>query len=189
LANRQTAVYFPNYIRTRLRVGYRTSGPTTTGATTDLFWRQAPSPAGVRLRFSTPLTARRPRTPPDHLTAPAPSKYPSKYPRQRPAPPHGTGSTDDCRRYATVPAGNCICWPACWARMLGPSGEDTLIIRIQPVTQPQNVDHCDRGLGLWKYLRLPPIRHHGTGGKLPLLARMLGGPSGEDTLITHACRR
>jgi hypothetical protein len=42
LANRQTAVYFPNYIRTRLRVGYGTSGPTTTGATTDLFWRQAP---------------------------------------------------------------------------------------------------------------------------------------------------
>jgi hypothetical protein len=42
LANCQTAVYFPNYIRTRLRVGYRTSGPTTTGATTDLFWRQAP---------------------------------------------------------------------------------------------------------------------------------------------------
>ena len=43
LANRQTAVYFPNYIRTRLRVGYGTSGPTTTGATTDLFWRQADS--------------------------------------------------------------------------------------------------------------------------------------------------
>jgi hypothetical protein len=42
LANRQTAVYFPNYIRTRLRVGYGTSGPTTAGATTDLFWRQAP---------------------------------------------------------------------------------------------------------------------------------------------------
>jgi hypothetical protein len=43
LANRQTAVYFPNYIRTRLGVGYGTSGPTTAGATTDLFWRQAPS--------------------------------------------------------------------------------------------------------------------------------------------------
>jgi WD40 repeat protein len=42
LANRQTAVYFPNYIRTRLGVGYGTSGPTTAGATTDLFWRQAP---------------------------------------------------------------------------------------------------------------------------------------------------
>jgi hypothetical protein len=50
LANRQTAVYFPNYIRTRLRVGYGTSGPTTTGATTDLFWRQAPKKQLLRQR-------------------------------------------------------------------------------------------------------------------------------------------
>jgi hypothetical protein len=42
LANRQTAVCFPNHIRTRLGVGYGISGPTTAGANADLFWRQAP---------------------------------------------------------------------------------------------------------------------------------------------------
>jgi hypothetical protein len=54
LANRQTAVHFPNYIGTRLGVGYGTSGPTTTGATTDLFWRQAPL---LGLWFDSPLLA------------------------------------------------------------------------------------------------------------------------------------